>query len=158
MIHAELHIAQPRRGNAAMASHTASVLTEAEVRAMPDDQYMNADQLAFFEVRLTELEANLIEKACRADVEIATGAASADPVDRASAEEEHRLVLSTRARDAGQLVEVRAALARIAAGDFGYCTETGDPIGIARLLIRPTTVLTTEAQQRQESQTRRFRA
>jgi len=158
MIHAELHIAQPRRGNATMASHTASVLTEAEVRAMPDDQYMNADQLAFFEARLTELEANLIEKACRADVEIATGAASADPVDRASAEEEHRLVLNTRARDAGQLVEVRAALARIAAGDFGYCTETGDPVGIARLLIRPTTVLTTEAQQRQESQTRRFRA
>lgn len=141
-----------------MTNHTDRVLTEAEVRAVPVDQYMNADQLAFFECRLTELEANLVEKARCSDVEIATGAAGADALDRAGAEEEDWLALGTRARDTGQLVEVHAALARVAAGDFGYCVKTGDAIGIARLLIRPTTVLTTESQQWQESKTRRFRA
>lgn len=71
----------------------------------------------------------------RADAEIATSAVEADPVDRASVEEEHRLALGIRARDAAQLLEVRGALARITSGEFGYCNETGDPIGIARLLI-----------------------
>jgi DnaK suppressor protein len=51
-----------------------------------------------------------------------------------------------------------AALGHISTGEFGYCDETGDPIGIERLMKGPTTVLTTEAQQCQENRTRRFRA
>ncbi|CAN7644272.1 TraR/DksA family transcriptional regulator [Massilia sp. LjRoot122] len=157
MIHHESHVALPQRRRTAAPARNSDLLTETQILAMPDDEYMSERQLTFFSSLLAALEATLVAKAQRADGEIAAGAVEADPVDRASIEEEHRMALSTRARDAGQLLEVRAALARIGSGDFGYCAETGDPIGIARLLVRPTTVLTTEAQQRKESMTRRFR-
>jgi DnaK suppressor protein len=158
MFHTELHAAPERQRKPSTCSRAPGLLTEDQVRSMSEDQYMNPAQLEFFTSRLIKLEDDLVSRARRADAEIATSALEADPVDRASVEEEHRMALGTRARDAAQLVEVRAALARIASGDFGYCNETGDPIGIARLLIQPTTVLTTEAQQRQESRTRRYRA
>lgn len=158
MIHHESHVAPPQRRRTPAPAHNAELLTEAQILAMPEEEYMSGLQLAFFSSLLAMLEVNLVAKAQRTDGEIAVGAVEADPVDRASIEEEHRMALSTRARDAGQLLEVRAALARIELGEFGYCVETGEPIGIPRLLVRPTTVLTTEAQQRQESMTRRFRA
>lgn len=109
---------------------------------------MNSAQLGFFKLRLVAIETDLLDKAARANVEIAVSATGADLGDRASVEEEHRMALASRARDAKQLVEVHAVLMRIAAGDFGYCSKTGEPIGVGRLLVRPTTVLTTEAQQR----------
>ena len=149
MIQAQTNITTPRRRKAA-------ALTEAEVQAMPEDDYMNNVQLAFFKGRLSLLEQQILAKAQGGDEAVAAETA-ADPVDRASVEEEHWMALSTRARDAAQLTEVRAALGRIEAGEFGYCNETGDPIGIARLLVRPTAVLTAEAQQRQENMARRFR-
>ena len=158
MIHAEPNVAAPRRRKPIAPSPTGAFLTEAQVRAMPEADYMNPAQLDYFKSRLEALEVDLLDKAARTDVEIAAGATGADPVDRASAEEEHRMALASRARDAGQLIEVRAAIMRIEAGDFGYCSETGEPIGVARLLVRPTTVLTTEAQQRQETMSRRWRA
>lgn len=159
MFQAELHAAPPpRRLKPNSLSRTPAPLTKAQVCAMPQGDYMNAAQLAFFTALLTGIEVALVNKAHRADIEIAAGATGADLVDRASAEEEHRMALSTPARDACQLLEVRAALVRISTGEFGYCEETGEPIGIERLMIRPTTVLTTEAQQRQENRTRRFRA
>ena len=159
MFHADLQAAsQPRSIKPNSLSRTSQPLTKAQVCAMPDGDYMNSVQLTFFLTLLTGMELDLVNKAHRADIEIAAGANGADPVDRASAEEEHRMALNSRARDACQLLEVRAALVRISTGEFGYCNETGDPIGIERLMIRPTTVLTTEAQQRQESRTRRFRA
>lgn len=159
MFHPELQAAPPpRRLKPHSISRTPMPLTKAQVCAMPEGDYMNPAQLAFFTALLTEIEVDLVNKAHRADIEIAAGTTGADPVDRASAEEEHRMALSTRARDASQLLEVRAALVRISTGEFGFCDETGEPIGIERLMIRPTTVLTTEAQQRQENRTRRFRA
>lgn len=157
MIHAESHAVAPRRRKPTAPSLAATTLTEAQVLAMPEADYMNPAQLDFFKTRLAAIEADLLDKAARADVEIAVCATGADPVDRASVEEEHRMALASRARDAEQLIDVRAALRRIAAGDFGLCTETGEAIGVARLLVRPTTVLTTEAQQRQETMARRFR-
>jgi DnaK suppressor protein len=158
MIHADLHVAAPRRRKPTVPSAVAASLTETQVLAIPEADYLNPAQLDFFRSRLAAIELDLLAKAARADAEIAVGAGGADPVDRASVEEEHRIVLASRARDAVQLIEVRAALTRIAAGDFGYCSETGEAIGVARLLIRPTTVLTTEDQQRQETMSRRFRA
>jgi len=73
-----------------------------------------------------------------------------DPADRATIEEEHALELRTRDRERKLLKKVRAALKRIEDGDYGYCEETGDPIGVARLLARPTATLSLEAQQRRE--------
>lgn len=158
MFQAELQAAPPRPRTQNSPDRPPAMLTKAQVCAMPAGDYMNTAQLAFFTALLTGIEVDLVNKAHRADIEIAAGATGADPVDRASAEEEHRMALSTRARDACQLLEVRAALVRISTGEFGYCDETGEPIGVERLIIRPTTVLTTEAQQRQENRTRRYRA
>ena len=73
-----------------------------------------------------------------------------DPTDRATIEEEHALELRTRDRERKLLKKVEAAIRRIDEGEYGYCEETGDPIGVARLMARPTATLSLEAQQRRE--------
>ena len=73
-----------------------------------------------------------------------------DPLDRATIEEEHALELRTRDRERKLLKKVQAAIKRIDEGEYGWCAETGEPIGVARLLARPTATLSLEAQQRRE--------
>jgi DnaK suppressor protein len=73
-----------------------------------------------------------------------------DPADRATIEEEHALELRTRDRERKLLKKVQQSIAAIDNGDYGWCEETGDPIGIGRLLARPTATLSLEAQQRRE--------
>lgn len=114
------------------------------IQAMPDAHYMGIVQLAFFKSRLLMLEQILQVRVRGADVAIKNGAAGADPVDRATAEEIHTMALTGRARDASQLIAVRAAMAGIELGEFGYCKESGEPIGVKRLLVCPTAGYTTE--------------
>ena len=132
-------------------------LTEAQIVCMTDIEYMSDAQTAFFRARLIHIEDMLQSRVRTAATEIASGADVADPIDRASAEEEHQLALSNRTRDARQILEVGAALRRIDVGQFGWCVETGEPIGVDRLLICPTATLCFEAQQLRESITRRYR-
>ena len=73
-----------------------------------------------------------------------------DPADRATIEEEHALELRTRERERKLMKKVDQALARIDDGAYGYCEETGDAIGLPRLLARPTATMSVEAQQRRE--------
>ena len=82
------------------------------------------------------------------------GEAEADPNDRATIEEENSIELRIRDRERKMLPRVEAALKRIENGTFGFCEETGDPIGLPRLLARPTTVFSIEAQERHESRQR----
>jgi DnaK suppressor protein len=132
-------------------------LTEAELLAMPDGEYMNEKQLEFFRVRLTALKDDLLSNAgettehLREDTSIVP-----DPADRATIEEEHALELRTRDRERKLLKKISQSLARIEAGDYGYCDETGEPIGLARLLARPTATLSLEAQQRREMKQKMF--
>ena len=121
------------------------VLTAEEILKMPEDDYMNAQQLEFFRRRLTDLEKEL-----RATVNLRETTVVPDPADRATIEEEHALELRTRDRERKLLKKVQAAIKRIDDGDYGYCEETGDPIGVARLMARPTATLSLEAQQRRE--------
>jgi DnaK suppressor protein len=132
-------------------------LTEEQIRQM-DIDYMGEGQKDCFRALLAAQEEAMEARARSAAAEIAVGSADADPIDRASAEEEHQQALAARARDAAQLAEVRAALRRIQSDEFGWCVETGDMIGIGRLLICPTTTLCVEAQQRRERQTSRYRS
>ena len=74
-----------------------------------------------------------------------------DPADRATIEEEHALELRTRDRERKLLKKIEQSIQRIDMGDYGYCDETGEPIGLGRLLARPTATLSLEAQQRRES-------
>ena len=146
--------------NVAQAVHERETipLTEQQIVHMDDAHYMSESQKQFFRSRLAALSELLLARSRETAAEIAIGAAGADPVDRASAEEEHQLAIAARARDADQLLEVQAALKRIDSDDFGWCVETGEMIGVGRLLICPTTVFCVEAQQRRESSKSRYRS
>ena len=132
-------------------------LSDAEVIAMPDDEYMNEKQMAFFRLKLEELKRGILENAgettehLREDTVVVP-----DPADRATIEEEHALELRTRDRERKLLKKMSQSLARIDAGDYGYCDETGEPIGLGRLLARPTATLSLEAQQRREMKQKMF--
>lgn len=126
------------------------VLTAEEILKMPEDDYMNAQQLEFFRRRLTDLEKELRANADQTTVNLRETTVVPDPADRATIEEEHALELRTRDRERKLLKKVQAAIKRIDDGDYGYCGETGDPIGVARLMARPTATLSLEAQQRRE--------
>ena len=132
-------------------------LTEAELQAMPDDEYMNDKQLDFFRARLTLLKDDLLSNAgettehLREDTTIVP-----DPADRATIEEEHALELRTRDRERKLLKKITQSLGRIEASDYGFCDETGEPIGLGRLLARPTATLSLEAQQRREMKQKMF--
>ena len=126
------------------------VLTAEGILKMPEDDYMNAQQLEFFRRRLTDLEKELRANADQTTVNLRETTVVPDPADRATIEEEHALELRTRDRERKLLKKVQAAIKRIDDGDYGYCEETGDPIGVARLMARPTATLSLEAQQRRE--------
>ena len=79
-----------------------------------------------------------------------------DPADRATIEEEHALELRTRDRERKLLKKIAQSMTRLENGDYGFCDETGEPIGLARLLARPTATLSLEAQQRRAMKQKMF--
>lgn len=132
-------------------------LTDAEVIAMPDEEYMKKTQLAFFKHKLIELRDGVLKNASdttetlRHDTTVVP-----DPTDRATIEEEHALELRTRDRERKLLKKIQQSLGRIEQDDYGYCDETGEPIGVSRLIARPTATLSLEAQQRRELKQKMF--
>jgi len=132
-------------------------MSEAEILAMPDSEYMNEKQLDFFRARLQSQKDSLLSNAgettehLREDTSIVP-----DPADRATIEEEHALELRTRDRERKLLKKISQCLLRIENGEYGFCDETGEPIGLGRLLARPTATLSFEAQQRRELQQKMF--
>ena len=126
------------------------LMTEAEILAMPEDDYMNPAQMEFFRVRLSQMRDELLENAASTGANLRENELVADPADRATVEEEHALELRVRDRERKLIKKIEEALGRIAEGDYGWCEETGDPIGIGRLLARPTATLSIDAQERRE--------
>jgi DnaK suppressor protein len=126
------------------------LLTEAELLAMPEDDYMNPVQLEFFRERLSKMRDELLENAASTGANLRENELVADPADRATVEEEHALELRVRDRERKLLKKIGEALQRIDDGEYGWCEETGDPIGIGRLLARPTATLSIDAQERRE--------
>jgi DnaK suppressor protein len=150
------HKADPKLVNA-WKTKAGKDLTEAELQAMPESEYMNDKQLEFFRSRLQALKDDLLSNAgettehLREDTSIVP-----DPADRATIEEEHALELRTRDRERKLLKKISQSIVRIDAGDYGFCDETGEPIGLGRLLARPTATLSLEAQQRRELKQKMF--
>ena len=132
------------------------LLTEEQLLRMSEDEYMNDDQLAFFKYQLQQMEHELLSNADETTEHLRETVIVPDPADRATIEEEHALELRTRDRERKLLKKVQSALQRIESGEYGFCEETGDPIGIPRLLARPTATLSLEAQQRRERKQRLF--
>ena len=130
--------------------------SEEELLKMPESDYMNESQLAFFKHRLQQIERELVANADETTEHLRETVLVPDPADRATIEEEHALELRTRDRERKLLKKIQSSLASIESGDYGYCEETGDPIGIPRLLARPTATLSLEAQQRRELKQKLF--
>jgi DnaK suppressor protein len=132
-------------------------LSDAELMAMSDNEYMNDTQMAFFRLKLVALKQGILANAgettehLREDTVVVP-----DPADRATIEEEHALELRTRDRERKLLKKIEQSIQRIDSGDYGYCDETGEPIGVGRLLARPTANLSLEAQQRRELKQKMF--
>ena len=125
-------------------------ITEAQLLKMPAKDYMNEVQLAFFKEMLLKMQAEILSNAGETTEHLRENEVVPDPADRATIEEEHALELRTRDRERKLLKKVAQALERVASGEYGWCEESGEPIGVGRLLARPTASLSLEAQQRRE--------
>lgn len=131
-------------------------LTEADILKMSEKDYMNAVQLEFFKAKLLALKEDLLKHANETTEHLRENVLVPDPADRATIEEEHALELRTRDRERKLLKKVEQSLLSIESGDYGWCEETGEPIGIPRLLARPTANLSLEAQERRELRQKLF--
>ena len=125
-------------------------LTEEEILKAPEKDYMKESQLAFFKKRLVELRGQLLQNADDTGEHLRENEVTTDPSDRATLEEEYTLELRTRDRERKLLKKVEKSLRMIDDGSYGWCEETGDPIGVPRLIARPTATLSLEAQERRE--------
>ena len=131
-------------------------LTEAELLKMSDKDYMNAAQLDFFRQKLLTLKNDILKNASETTEHLRENILVPDPADRATIEEEYALELRTRDRERKLLQKIRSALESIENGDYGFCEDTGEPIGLKRLIARPTASLSIEAQERREKMQKHF--
>ena len=133
------------------------LLTETQLRRMSERDYMNDAQLTFFRHKLLEMRQEVLDREVEVKERLHEREVFADPADRATAEEEHWLDLRLRERESLLLRKIDDALRRIEAKEFGYCEKTGDPIGIPRLLARPTATVCVDIKGQDERVEAQFR-
>ena len=122
-----------------------------DYRPSEKEEYMNEMQLEYFKQKLIDWRRNLLRGMARALTDLQeTELREADVNDRATKEIEQALALKSRDRDRQLIAKINAALDRIEDGTYGYCLETGDPIGVYRLEAQPTATLCIEAQEQHE--------
>jgi DnaK suppressor protein len=125
--------------------------------AKSGEQYMNREQLDHFRQILSHWKRDLMVEVDRTVSHMKDEAANfPDPNDRATQEEEFSLELRTRDRERKLIRKIEEALERIEDGSYGYCLETGEPIGVKRLEARPVATLSLEAQERRERRERQY--
>ena len=124
--------------------------TEAELLAQPADDYMNDAQQQFFRELLLAQRAELQARIDEEFTELRQPEISSDVADIGAAEEQRQWQLRLLEREKKLLDKIDQALERLARGEYGWCAETGEPIGLKRLLLRPTATLCIEAKERQE--------
>ncbi|MGC6499725.1 MAG: RNA polymerase-binding protein DksA [Henriciella sp.] len=116
-----------------------------------DEDFMNPRQKAYFRAKLEDWKNEILSGAKTTITNLQSESDNhPDLVDRASAESDKALELRTRDRQRKLISKIDAALRRIDEGTYGYCDETGEPIGLGRLQARPTATLSLEAQERHE--------
>jgi DnaK suppressor protein len=125
-------------------------------RPSADEPYMNPRQLAYFRQKLETWRQELIAESEQTLEHLRSESwQEPDPNDRASHESEATLELRTRDRYRKLIGKIESALRRIDTGEYGYCEETGEPIGLGRLEARPIATLSVEAQEAHEHEERR---
>lgn len=123
---------------------------ELQILAMPSEDYMNQQQLDFFKGRLINERVSLLNHIDELKNAIQFSEQYGDEGDKATREEELRMLFRQIDRESRLLPKIDAALQRIRTGEYGYCVETGDAIGVRRLLLRPTAELSIDAKETQE--------
>ncbi len=129
---------------------TLTAISEAELLAQPADDYMNDAQQLFFRELLLTQRAELQVRIDEEFTELRQPETSSDVADVGAAEEQRQWQLRLLEREKKLLDKIDQALERLARGEYGWCAETGEPIGLKRLLLRPTATLCIEAKERQE--------
>ena len=115
------------------------------------EEFMNPLQLEYFRQKLLQWREELLrESGLTLQTMQTTSVQESDIADRASQESERTLELRTRDRERKLISKIDAALRRIEVGEYGYCEDTGEPIGVGRLIARPIATMSIEAQERHE--------
>lgn len=130
---------------------------ENQIRRMSLADYMNDMQLDFFRRRLHQMREEVVAREVDVKERLHQREVFADPADRASAEEEHWLDLRLRERESLLLRKIEEAMRRIKDKEYGYCEVTGEPIGIPRLLARPTATVCVDVKGHNEQLESQFR-
>lgn len=135
---------------------TATVLVDTKTyRPSDDEPFMNVRQLEYFKQKLNEWKDEILRESRETVAHLQKETENhADLADRASSETDRALELRTRDRQRKLISKIDQALRRVEDGSYGYCEETGEPIGLARLEARPTATLSLEAQERHERRER----
>lgn len=145
------------RSSSPLPAYTGKMLTESELRRMPESGYMAASQVEFFRQRLLQMRTEVINREVGVKERLHQRESFADPADRATAEEEHWLDLRLRERESLLLRKIDESLQRIRDREYGYCEVTGEPIGIPRLLARPTATVCVDVKGQNEQLESQFR-
>ena len=124
--------------------------TEAKIRKAAASRYMNEDQLEFFKERLLNMKKELRQHLENERTELSKQSRECDDLDRAQVEEEIHLRLRILDRESKLLPKIDEASKLIDEGSYVYCINTGEAIGIERLLVRPTALFCAEEKSRQE--------
>ena len=133
----------------------AVAVEKADYRPTEDEPFMNDRQLEYFKQKLFEWKEDILRESRETLSHLQTDTENhPDIADRASSETDRSLELRTRDRQRKLISKIDEALRRIEDGSYGYCEETGEPIGIARLEARPIATLSLEAQERHERRER----
>jgi DnaK suppressor protein len=123
-----------------------------------NDEFMNANQKAYFRAKLIAWKNDILREARETLDHLAEESANhPDLADRASSETDRAIELRARDRQRKLISKIDAALQRIEDGTYGYCEETGEPIGLKRLDARPIATLSIEAQERHERREKVYR-
>jgi len=129
-----------------------------EYRPTEDEPFMNARQREYFRKKLEDWKEEILRESRETLDNLQEESQNhPDMADRASSESDRALELRTRDRQRKLISKIDAALKRLDDGTYGYCEETGDPIGIARLDARPIATLSLEAQEMHERREKVYR-
>lgn len=136
----------------------AEPVLDPDYRPHDDEPFMNARQREYFRAKLLKWKEDIIRQT-RETLEglHEDSTQHADLADRATSETDRALELRARDRQRKLVAKIDAALARIEDGTYGYCEETGEPIGLKRLDARPIATLSLEAQERHERREKVYR-
>ena len=134
-----------------------SIVLPPDYKPSADEEYMNEMQLEYFRQKLENWKKSLVSPSADTLDDLRQGGLNQpDEIDRASMETDKSLDLRTKDRIRKLITKIDEALDRIEEGTYGYCEETGEPIGINRLEARPVATLSIEAQERHERMEKTF--